>query len=148
MRSIRLADWSGAAVRGICLALALGGLIWPAVGIAEVEARGWKSVGPAPPAIAAPIAVHLPSRTIYVSSLGGGIFKSTNGGSSFVALDNPRGYSSLALDPNDPDVVYLGFYKSTDGGATWTEMPGGGQLALVMDPTNSNVLYGVGGDIQ
>jgi photosystem II stability/assembly factor-like uncharacterized protein len=116
---------------------------------APVRARGWKSVGPAPPTVAAPIAAHLPSRTIYLNTLGGGLFKSTNGGSTFVALEGSlRGYSSLAVDPRDPDVVYVGFFKSIDGGETWTDMGGGGQLALIMDPTNPDVLYGVGGDIQ
>ena len=89
-----LARWSKAATLQTFLALALGALILPAAGLADVKspdsfrARGWKSVGPAPPAILAPIAAHPPSGTIYIGSLGGGVFKSTNGGSRFVPLDN------------------------------------------------------------
>lgn len=153
MNSTRFANWSVTALRRMCLTLTLGALIWPMAAIGEVEAsvaapaRGWNSVGPAPPTVLAPISAHLASRTIYINSLGGGLFKSTNGGSSFVALENsPRGASSLAVDPTDPNVVYVGFSKSTDGGANWIDMEGGGGV-LVMDPTNPNILYGAGGDL-
>ena len=44
---------------------------------------------------------------------------------------------SLAMDPNDPNVVYVGGSKSIDGGVTWNFMEGGGGV-LVMDPTNPN----------
>jgi photosystem II stability/assembly factor-like uncharacterized protein len=138
----------------LCFALALGCAIWPIAANAGAEApdsfraRGWKSVGPAPPAILAPIVAHPPSGTIYIGSLGGGVFKSTNGGSRFVPLDNsPRSATSLTMNPDDPNVVYAGFSKTTDGGATWTDMEGGGSAALVMDPTDPNVLYGVSGDV-
>ncbi len=154
MNSKRLSNWSKAAFRGLGLLLAVAGLIGPTAAIAEVEAtdsvqaRGWKSVGPAPPTVAAPVAADPASRTIYINTLGGGLFRSRNGGSSFVALEGSlRGYSSLALDPRDSNVVYVGFYKSIDGGANWTDMGGGGGRALVMDPTNPDVLYGVDGDI-
>jgi photosystem II stability/assembly factor-like uncharacterized protein len=128
-------------------------LIGPLAALAQVESDaagrgGWKSVGPAPPTIGAPIAAFPSWRRIYINTLGGGLFRSKNGGSTFVALENsPRGESTLAVDPRDPNVVYVGFSKSTDGGATWTGMSGGGSLALVMDPTNPDVIYGVGGDI-
>ncbi len=113
-----------------------------------VRGGGWKSVGPAPPTVAAPI-VALPAfRTIYLNTRGGGLFKSTNGGSSFVGLPNSiRGASSLAVDPRDPNVVYVGGFKSIDGGETWNFMEGGGDTALVMDPSNPDVLYGVQGEI-
>ena len=154
MNPTRLARRSVSILRRMCLTLVLGILIGPPAALAQVgagvaiRARGWKSVGPAPPSIAAPVAAFPGGRTIYINSLGGGLFRSRNGGSTFVALEgSPRGYSSLAVDPRDPNVVYVGFYKSIDGGETWTEMPGGGQLGLIMDPGNPDVLYGVGGDI-
>ena len=114
MNPTRLAGWSASITRRICLTLVLGligswaALAQVAVG-AAVHAKGWKSVGPAPPTVAAPIAALPAFRTIYLNTRGGGLFKSTNGGSSFVGLENSiRGASSLAVDPRDPNVVYVG----------------------------------------
>jgi photosystem II stability/assembly factor-like uncharacterized protein len=93
--------------RRMGLALAVASLIWPMAAIAEVEANGsvhasgWKSVGPA---IAAAIAAHVPSHTIYIGSLGGGVLKSTDGGSRFAADD--LSVFGFALDPVKPNVLY------------------------------------------
>ena len=51
------------------------------------------------------------------------------------------------MDPNDPNVVYVGVAKSIDGGETWNFLEGGG-VGLAMDPTNPNVLYAAGGDLE
>ena len=77
------------------------------------------------------------NQTIYASvqdaSSGGflGLFKSTNGGSSWIALPQATvvgngcqcGYDqTIGVDPQDSNVVYLGFVNlsaSTDGGRTW-----------------------------
>src|ERR1700682_980531 len=88
------------------------------------DLNSWRSVGPAPPAIGAAIVAHAPSHTIYVGSEGGNILKSTDGGATFVAVDNRlfgSGVLSMVMDPNDPNVVYAGGSKTTDGGVTWTE---------------------------
>ncbi len=71
-----------------------------------------------------------------------------------------RGYArALAVDPKDPDVIYLGIdgdpsgghsggglFKSTDGGKTWAQLPnqpGSRRMffGLAVDPTDSNRLY-------
>jgi len=74
----------------------------------------------------------------------GGVFKSTDGGTTWTQLTNglpPVLEANLAIAPSNPHVVYamvaaanrpgvsgpVGFYKSTDGGAHWTlktRMPG------------------------
>jgi photosystem II stability/assembly factor-like uncharacterized protein len=117
----------------------------------------WRSVGPAPPAIEASIAVDTATRTIFIASLGGGILKSTDGGQTFAAAN--RGLdslvvASLAMAQNDPNLLYAGtgagIYKTTNGGASWTAtasdlLP----LSLIIDPTNANILYaGFNGDLQ
>ncbi|MCX6600968.1 MAG: T9SS type A sorting domain-containing protein [bacterium] len=74
---------------------------------------------------------------IYIGSASGGLWKTTNGGTSWVSLtdDLPSlAVGSVALDPTNPNVVYIGtgegaynidavygagILKSTDGGATW-----------------------------
>ena len=112
---------------------------------AEREPSGhpWRSVGPAPPAIPAAIASDPASHTLYVGSIGGGVLKSTDGGETFnalVGLPNSE-VSSMVMEPGNPNVVYAGGFKTTDGGATWVAQADGGGLAMVMDPTNSNVIY-------
>src|SRR5688500_10970263 len=63
---------------------------------------------------------------------GGGLYRSEDAGQSW-ALINSRGaliqrpfyYTTLGADPTDGDVVYAGaenFFKSTDGGKTFTAM--------------------------
>jgi photosystem II stability/assembly factor-like uncharacterized protein len=148
---------STAAVRRMCLVLALAGLIWPVAAIAQVKGsasfrdRGWRPVGPGPAPIEAAIAAHAPSRTIYIGSFGG-VLKSTDGGVTFVPASNGIegvGATSMAMAPNDPNIVYLGSnfgtLKTTDGAATWNLtnefLPA---LSMAIDPTNPNIVYSGG----
>ncbi len=113
-------------------------------GAAPALAENWTSVGPSPTSIAAAIAAHAPSHTIYIGTGGGGVLKSTDGGVTFVALHSdalPPQILSLVMDPHNPNVVYAGGAKTTDGGATWTPQSGGGGFSMVMDPTNPRVIY-------
>jgi len=85
----------------------------------------------------------------------GGIFKSTDGGTTWTQLSEglpPVLEANLAIAPSSPNVVYamvaavgragasgpVGFYKSSDGGAHWTlrtRMPGTpGDTTVTADP--------------
>lgn len=121
------------------------------------SAGAWRSVGPAPPAIEASIAVDSATRTVYIASLGGGILKSRDYGQTFEPANQGLGslvVASLAMAENDPSLIYAGtgagIYKTTNGGATWSAtgsdlLP----LSLIIDPKNSNILYaGFNGDLQ
>jgi hypothetical protein len=69
------------------------------------------------------------------------------------------GTHAFALDPNNPGTVYLGtsqlgFYKSTNCGSTWVhidtgagsdDLDKGRNWTIVIDPTNSSVLYTTSG---
>jgi hypothetical protein len=107
---------------------------------------------------------------LYVGAAGGGIWRTNN-----ALSDKPRwrqisdGFAtnaigSITIDPTDPsgDTIYVGtgepnasadsgagqgVYKSTDGGDSWSLLPGstfainravGG---VVIDPTNANTIY-------
>ncbi len=92
-------------------------------------------------------------------NLGGGIFKSPDGGKSWklTGLEESRNIHRILIDPRDENTVYAGVignpygehpergvYKTTDGGETWEKIlfvdgkTGVGEM--VMDPTNPNKL--------
>ena len=94
------------------------------------------------------------------SSRGNGVWKSTDAGKTWTNVGLPKSYfiNKVAIDPKNPDVVYVaaegklydnemdcerGFYKTTDGGKTWTRMgilPDRGISDFVVDPTNFDVI--------
>jgi photosystem II stability/assembly factor-like uncharacterized protein len=107
----------------------------------------WRSVGPSPPAIEAPVLVDAANHTLYIGSNGGGVLKSTNDGASFRPVNNGLNeltVAAMVMDPKDPQTLYAstGFamYKTIDGAASWQPIGGSG-VTLVIDPTDTNVIY-------
>lgn len=101
-----------------------------------------------------------------------GIYRSVNGGSSFEKVlykNETTGGADIVMAPNDPNTLYAvlweaqqgpwenaawsgansGLYKSTDGGANWTQLAGGlpttadglGRIGIGMSPTNPQRIY-------
>lgn len=101
--------------------------------------------------------------TVYLGSPAGGIWKSTNNGTTWTPLTDelPQiGVSGIAVDYSNSNVIYIatgdkdagdsycvGVYKSTDGGLTWN--PTGTMGAsnpsragdIVIHPTNNQTLW-------
>ncbi len=95
---------------------------------------------------------------IYVATAGGGVWKTTNGGTSWTPLSDALGSLScgfLAMDPANSSVLYLGLgdpfdgsgngiVKSTDGGATWSAPVQLGASSTIQSvlvhPTNSSIV--------
>jgi len=94
------------------------------------------------------------------TSWGDGVYKSTDGGKTYVnvGLRTSRHINRIVIDPRDTDVVFVaatgslwgpggerGVFKTTDGGKTWKQVlkvdDDTGANDLVMDPANSKVLY-------
>ncbi len=100
------------------------------------------------------IAVSLKTPTlIFAGAETGGVWKSTNGGSTWMPLmheQNNQNIRSLAIDPQNDNIVYAGttsgYYKSTDGGTTWvlsTSVPNT-ISKIIFHPTNSNIILTAG----
>ena len=86
---------------------------------------------------------------IFAAGVGGGVWKSTNSGGSWVPTDDfmaNLAVCSLVMDPTAPNTLYAGtgegfsnmdairgdgIFKTTDGGDTWTQIA----------PTSSNVNF-------
>jgi photosystem II stability/assembly factor-like uncharacterized protein len=99
---------------------------------------------------------------IYIIGNAGGAFRSTNGGASwspiFDAVNGAKSMGDIEVAPSNPNVLWIGtgeetnvayywgdgVYKSTDGGATWTNMGLGearhtGRIAI--HPTNPDIVF-------
>jgi photosystem II stability/assembly factor-like uncharacterized protein len=103
---------------------------------ASAKTRGWgASHGPAGGSITSlAVAPH----AVYAGTIGSGIFKSTDHGRSWRAVNSHetalQRVDALAVDPVRPRTVYAGtgggVFKSTDGGRTWRRTNAG----LFRDP--------------
>lgn len=144
-----------------------GGMTWTYVGLRETEHIGRVLVHPTNPQVA------------WVAALGpawrpggtGGLYKTTDGGATWTRVLKPAndstGVVDLAMHPTDPNTLFAstyqrqrgayflnsggsgsGLHRSTDGGATWTEVKGDGfpvttkgRISISFAPSDANVLY-------
>ena len=88
--------------------------------------------------------------TVYAGSGNAGIFKSTNGGATWVRSGTTHFASALIIDPTTPSTLYAvtGFgqlSKSTDSGASWrtatSGLPRDEIRALAIDSKTPNTVY-------
>ena len=143
-----------------------GGLHWTLMGLEKTQHIGRVVVNPKNPDI------------VYVAALGAawksspdrGLYKTVDGGKTWTLakfISDRAGFVDVALDPRNPDVVYASsweryrtpyslnsggpgsaLWKSTDAGATWTEIKGNGypegmkgRIGLAVSPSNPDVVY-------
>lgn len=94
------------------------------------------------------------------TSIGGGVFKSIDGGETwqFLGLADAERFDRITLHPDNPDIAYVaamgtlwgpndtrGVYKTTDGGKSWQRIlyvdDQTGATDIKMDPANPDKLY-------
>jgi photosystem II stability/assembly factor-like uncharacterized protein len=102
-------------------------------------------------------------RTFYMGAASGGVFRTTDGGATWVPITDgkvPLGSTgSIAVAESDPKIIYLGtgsdgvrsnvstgrgVYKTIDGGETWqlTGLYNAGQIGAVrIHPTNPDIAW-------
>ena len=92
--------------------------------------------------------------TLYAGA-GNGVFKSTNGATSWFAVNSGLPawqFDALAIDPSTPATLYagafvFGVFKSIDGGTSWSAVNSGfttfniNVYALAIDPSTPATLY-------
>jgi hypothetical protein len=147
-----------------------------------VRGERWTNIGPAPQVydlgwtVSGRIATVWPTggNVIYVGGASGGVWKSVNSGQSWEPKTDGTAslaMGSLAVDPQDPSIVYAGtgeysngtvafpgagVLRSFDGGETWTDPPLGADPAVfggryisrvrlrpdaVADPRTQRIVY-------
>jgi photosystem II stability/assembly factor-like uncharacterized protein len=144
-----------------------GGKTWTFIGLGETHIISWILVDPKNPDV------------VYVAALGHlfgpnperGVFKTIDGGQTWqkiLYVNDQTGAINMAMDPSNPSVVYAamwqmsrshwtfssggpgsGIYKTTDGGANWTNishrpgLPTGifGRAGIAVAPSSPNVVY-------
>lgn len=129
----------------------------------------WTPLGPAPAVGTGSysgritgIAAHpTNANIIYIAAAGGGVWKTTDGGSSWIPLTDSQptlAMGAIALAPSNPSVIYAGtgeannsgdshfgggILVSKDGGVSWTLATGlpDRTSAIAVDPTNDKIAY-------
>jgi photosystem II stability/assembly factor-like uncharacterized protein len=128
------------------------------------NAMRWRNIGPNRGGRSLTIAGS-PNRPneYYFGAVGGGLWKTTDGGTTWRAVTDGQLKSSsvgaVAVSPSNPDIVYLGMgetqlrgnimqgdgvYKSTDAGKTWKQMGLGDTHAIArirVHPANPEIVY-------
>src|SRR5258708_16087571 len=100
--------------------------------------------------------------TVYVGAASGGVWKSSNGGTTFKPVFDKEAAQSIgavAIDPQAPKTIWAGtgeawtrnsvsigngIHRSRDGGDSWTNMglQNSERIAkIIIDPKNSNTVY-------
>src|SRR3990172_8368868 len=128
------------------------------------EGLKFREIGPASPAGRIDDFAVLESSpaTFYVATATGGLWKTTNNGTTFDVLFDGETTSSIgdvAIAPVDPNLVWVGtgennnrqssswgdgIYKSTDGGKSWRNMGLGTSrhvARVLVDPSDVDVVY-------
>jgi photosystem II stability/assembly factor-like uncharacterized protein len=131
---------------------------------AAIGALRFRSIGPAVVSgRISDVAIDPTNKSIwYVAAASGGLWKTTNAGTSFSPIFDGEGSYSIGevvIDPNNSNVVWVGtgennaqrsvsygdgVYKSIDGGRSWTNLglPQSEHIGrILIDPRNSDVVY-------
>jgi photosystem II stability/assembly factor-like uncharacterized protein len=143
--------------------LLASGLAAQAVPAALFDGLSWRLIGPFRGGRAeAATGVAGAANTFYFGAVGGGIWKTTDGGTVWTPIFDGQRIASIGaieVAPSDPNIIYAGtgetdlrsdisfgdgMYKSEDAGRTWKHigLEDSRQIGrILVHPTNPNIVY-------
>jgi photosystem II stability/assembly factor-like uncharacterized protein/DNA-binding FrmR family transcriptional regulator len=143
--------------------LCVGSLRAQTVDPEGMKGMEWRQIGPFRGGrVLAVTGVAGDANTFYMGAVAGGVWKTTNGGWTWVPLTDKTGIMSvgaIAVAPSDPNVIYVGtgesclrgnisfgdgMYKSVDAGKTWTHigLEDSRHISkIVVNPQNPDLVY-------
>ena len=122
----------------------------------------WRHIGPEGNRVTSVAGVIGDRMTYYAGAASGGLWKTTDGGTTWLPIFDGQPVSSigaLAAAPSDPNVVWVGtgepfirshisvgwgVWKSTDAGKNWSKMglENTGRISrIVVHPANPDIVY-------
>ncbi|HEY2120703.1 MAG TPA: hypothetical protein VGH37_16050 [Candidatus Acidoferrum sp.] len=117
----------------------------------------WRLIGPHRGGrITAVAGIAGDTKTYYMGTPGGGVWKTTNAGTTWFPIFDAAHVASIAdlvVAPSNPNIIYVatgeqtngnGVWKSTDAGQTWLNIGIGNSPiipSLLVDPHDANLLY-------
>lgn len=129
-----------------------------------LQTMKWRNIGPYRGGRSLAVAGHESDPlTYYFGAVGGGVWKTSDGGANWECISDSVFQSSsvgaITVAPSDPNVIYVGMgeadmrsnisygdgvYKSTDGGKTWKHMglkKSDAIATIAVHPKNENTLF-------
>jgi photosystem II stability/assembly factor-like uncharacterized protein len=144
--------------------LPIGAQSSPSPELSALKRLTFRNIGPTNQAGRVSVIVGVPgdSSTFYVAGANGGVFKTTNAGTTWKPIfdgQNVLSIGEIALAPSNPNIIYVGtgeenprnnasfgdgVYRSNDGGETWTHvgLEDSDRIARIrIDSRNPDVVY-------
>ena len=140
----------------------LGLLLSPALAAQQISPEllhglKWRLIGPHRGGrVTAVAGISGDSKTYYMGTPGGGVWKTTNAGTTWVPIFDAAHVASigdLVVAPSNPNIIYVatgeqtdgnGVWKSTDAGETWSNIGFSNSPivpSVLVDPRDANVVY-------
>lgn len=120
-------------------------------GVGRAAPGSWTQIGPDGGSVTAIVHDSTTSTTSYAVA-SSGIFKTTDGGTTWNRLGLDGLVQALAVSASNPATLYAsaadsyvsstgGIFKSIDGGANWTLVATAAVQTLAVDPTDASFVY-------
>ena len=114
-----------------------GGVSWNNTGLTSIKTNA--------------LVIKPDQESVIIAGTQSGIYRSTDGGVSFSQVQSASNVQELRIHPTNSNVMYAGtngaasqFFRSLDGGATWTEDTTFGQgafMKIAVTPAQPNDVY-------
>jgi photosystem II stability/assembly factor-like uncharacterized protein len=140
-------------------------MLWTQLGPRPIIEEYWSGTDDASGRVVSVAPHPAEAKTVYIAAASGGIWKTTDGGVSWIPLTDELpvlNHGCVAVDPSDPDTVYAGtgeyttlsrgdgLFRSSDGGATWERIATKAEVGetcsrILVDPGDSETIHLSGG---